>query len=349
MTSDDLDPLTPVEARDWYLEDRIDDARWATRRKHASGIGFFVDWTDEAGIDNMNHLGGRDLYRFKTWRKNNSDLTAVSLNGTLAVVRRFLVFCEQIDAVRDDLPDDVPFPNVPHDEEISGVVPTDEEVERIRAYYQQFEYASRRHAVFELIAEVGLRVGAVRAIDLNDFDDEMQIQLYHRPENPDVKGTPLKNGTDGERYVNLPERLVEVLNDYVAHNRCEVTDRFGRQPLFTSPQGRVSTATIRRDFYKMTRPCTYAAACPHDRTVADCEATQNTNASGCPSSFSMHPLRRWSIMRQLDAGVEMHTLSDRVDVSVPVLEKHYDQRTKAQKSRQRREHLSEHLPGYADQ
>jgi hypothetical protein len=37
-------------------------------------------------------------------------------------------------------------------------------------------------------------------------------------------------------------------------------------------------------------------------------------------------------MIQLDAGVPKKLLSDRVDVSVPILDKHYDQRSKERKS-----------------
>ena len=42
------------------------------------------------------------------------------------------------------------------------------------------------------------------------------------------------------------------------------------------------------------------------------------NAADCPGRFSTHPLRKWPIMNQLDAGVPKELLSDRVDVSVPV-------------------------------
>lgn len=75
------------------------------------------------------------------------------------------------------------------------------------------EYASRRHTQFELIAEVGLRLGALRAIDLEDDcpEDEV-VHLRHRPEGQDVYGTPFENGSDGERIVNLslvPTALLE--------------------------------------------------------------------------------------------------------------------------------------------
>jgi hypothetical protein len=52
-------------------------------------------------------------------------------------------------------------------------------------------------------------------------------------------------------------------------------------------------------------------------------------------------------MAQLDAGVSKELLSDRVDVSMPVLDKHYDQRSKARKSRRRREALEANLSQYA--
>lgn len=347
MTQTDLEPLAPLDALDWYLQHQRDSLRTATRRKHQSALGTFVEWTNEVGIDDMNDIGGRQLMEFKTWRKTESDLTVVSLNGNLAILQRFLRFCENVDAVPEGVADRVPLPSVPPEEEVNDWVPTDEAVEGIRSYFRQFEYASRRHVVFELIAEVGVRLGGVLAIDLSDFDpDEMTIHLRHRPEGTEVYGTPLKNGRDGERIINISEKLREFLVDYVEHNRVDVVDEYGREPLVTTASGRPSTATIRRDFYKMTRPCVYSSDCPHDREMSDCEATKNANAADCPDRFSTHPLRKWAIMNQLDQGMPKELLSDRVDVSVPVLDKHYDQRTEERKSRRRREVLEASLDEY---
>jgi integrase len=257
-------------------------------------------------------------------------------------------FCETIEAVDEDVAEKVPLPNVPPDEEVRTDVPENEAVEAIRTYYRRFEYASRRHAEFELVAEVGIRLGAVRAVDLADFvADEAVIYLRHRPESTEVYGTPLKNGTDGERIINISPGLVDCLDAYVGHNRHDVTDKFGREPLFTTSAGRVSTTTVRRDFYKLSRPCEYDPDCPHGRIVAECEATPNADAASCPSSFSTHPLRKWAIMTQLDEGVLKELLSDRVDVSVPVLDKHYDQRSEERKSKRRREVLEVNMDQYA--
>jgi site-specific recombinase XerD len=348
MTQNDLEPLSPQDALDWYLEHRRDSLRTATLRKHTSALGTFVDWTDEVGIDDTNDISGRQLMRFKTWRKDESDLATISLNGNLAILRRFLRFCERIDAVAEGVADRVPLPNVPPNEEVSTEVPANDEVESIRSYFRQFEYASRRHIEFELIAEIGLRMGAIRAIDLGDFNFEgMVVHLRHRPEETENYGTPLKNGSDGERIVNVSTELCDFVSDYVEYNRHDLVADYGREALLTTSTGRVSTATIRRDFYKMTRPCTPATDCPHDREVATCDATKNRYASNCPSGFTTHPLRKWAIMSQLDAGIPKELLSDRVDVSVPVLDKHYDQRTEERKSRRRREELEKHLIEYS--
>lgn len=349
MSLSDLEPIEPAQAIDWYLDHRQQELQKATRRSHRSGLGIFQRWAESQGISNLNELSGRDLVAFKTWRKSESNINIISLNGNLATLRRFLRFCERIEAIEQGLADKVPLPNVPKDMEVKTEVPPEGLVDDIRYYLDHFDFASRAQSEFELIAEVGIRLGAVRAIDIGDFDKEDNvIHLRHRPEKIDAYGTPLKNGSDGERIVNISEKLGETLSAYIGNKRTDVRDKFGRKALFTTPNGRITTATIRRDFYKFSRPCEVGNGCPHDRDIQTCEATNSKNPSACPSSFSTHPLRKWSIMSQLDDGIPKEILSDRVDVSVPILEKHYDQRTQERKSRQRRSVLAEHLEQFSD-
>ena len=92
-STSNLEPISPSDAVEWYLDHRRDDVRTATLRKQDSALGIFVDWTEEVGIDDTNDVGGRQLMRFKTWRKNETNVNTVSLNGNLAILRRFLVFC----------------------------------------------------------------------------------------------------------------------------------------------------------------------------------------------------------------------------------------------------------------
>lgn len=63
-------------------------------------------------------------------------------------------------------------------------------------------------------------MGAVRAIDLPDIDiDQLVIHLRHCPETKDAPGTPLKNGIDGERIINISVSLRDLLADYIDRNR----------------------------------------------------------------------------------------------------------------------------------
>jgi integrase len=352
MRENRLEPITPADAEEMYIDERREDASYATRCTIKDGVGLFVEWTDEASIDNMNDVGGRQLRKFRKWCKKTSDNNTVSLNGIMGVLRRFLVFCVEIEAVYSDVPDKTPMPNVPDDEAVSDEKPTDEKVDAILEFLETHEPYSRRHVEFRLMQELGDRVGTVRAPDVKDVDVENQvIRLRHRPEPqlPDVRGTPLKNKKDGERHQNISKGLADLIEGYLeSPQRPDVTDKFGRKPLLTTKYGRPSIATIRRDIYKLTRPCTYAGECPHDRDPDECEATISRHASECPSSQSPHPIRRWSIEHQIESGVSKELLSDRVDVSVSVLNEHYDRRSEERKRQHRLEVLEKVFGDYGD-
>lgn len=352
MRKHNLEPITPEEAKTLYLEERREDASYDTRDTIQRGLAPFIDWCELEEIENLNDLGGRQLLAYKKWCKENTENGTVSLNGILGVLRRFLVFCVQIAAVEPDVPDKVPIPKVPDDEDVCYEKPPDEQVEQIVKFLETYEPASRRHVEYAILREIGNRVGAVRAIDIEDIDlDERVIKFRHRPEKdlPEEKGTPLKNGTDGQREVNISKELAELIRQYLKNpERHDVADKFGRQPLLTTRYGRPSVETIRRDLYKLTRPCVYTDSCPHDREIDSCEAAKSNHASKCPSSHSPHPLRRWSIEHQIDRGVPKDELTDRVDVSVPVLNKHYDLRSEERKRKQRLKTFEKLFEGYGD-
>jgi hypothetical protein len=356
MHRDRLEPITPQEAEEMYLDERKEDARYATMRTIKDGVGLFIEWTNESGIDNMNNIQGRELRRFKNWCQDTSDNNTVSLNGIMSVLRRFLVFCVETEAVYSDVPNKTPVPNVPDDEGVSYDKPSDEEVNAALDFLETHEPCSRRHVEFRLIKELGNRVGAVRAIDKDDVidkDDEEgpAIRLRHRPEKgfEDERGTPLKNGKDGQRHQNISQELSDLITRYVnSPQRPDVEDKFGREPLLTTENGRPEITTIRRDLYKLTRPCEYSDECPHDRDITSCTATTSRYASECPSSQSPHPLRRWSIEHQIESGVSKELLTDRVDVSVPVLNEHYDTRTAERKRKHRLEVLEKIFDDYGN-
>lgn len=339
----DLEPLSPSEGVELYLEDRRNELSDQTRYSHRSRLGKFVDWCREQGLENLNDLDGRDLMQFKHWRRDEGELQPVTLTSHLSTLRVFLRFCERINAVEEGLADRIELPDLGETEQVNDRRIEAERAQEVLTYLERFEYASREHALFALAWETGLRLGSLRALDVDDYDSNGRyVDVVHRPDTD----TPLKNGPEGERQVNLSDSLCHALDDYVDRNRPPVTDDFGREPLFATERGRMATSTIRRLCYQITRPCIYANDCPHGRDLQDCEARQHGNASKCPSSVSPHAVRRGSIMHHRNSGVDIRVVSDRVNATDDVIEKHYDRRTEEQKRDQRRRHLAEKIDGF---
>lgn len=144
----------------------------------------------------------------------------------------------------------------------------------------------------------------------------------------------------GERDIALSGALVEILRDYIDEHRFDLTDEYGRRPLFSTGYGRVTTNTFRFRIYQVTRPCDYGEGCTYDRNPGECEATERRSAaSKCPDSVSPHAIRRGAITHFLSDDVPKTVVSDRMNVSEKVLDEHYDARSNKQKMEQRRGHL----------
>lgn len=195
-----------------------------------------------------------------------------------------------------------------------------EEADMILNYLDQFEYATMRHALFALLWDTGIRLGAARALDVDDFyPEDNYIELRHRPE----QDTPLKNQGHAEREVNLHTWVCDIIDDYIKMNHTGATDDYGRTPLFASRYGRTVRSNLRKHITRITRPCHYAGECPHGRDQQECEAKQDYNkASHCPSSVSPHPIRRGAITHWLNEGHRKELISERMDVSVDTLDEH---------------------------
>jgi hypothetical protein len=134
-----------------------------------------------------------------------------------------------------------------------------------------------------------------------------------------------------------------IVTDYIEARRTPSTDEHGREPLFTTREGnRVSRQIIYKNIVGYTRPCIFTNNCPHNRKIESCEAyQQKRQAPSCPSSTSLHPIRRGSITYHLNQGWPKEEVSERCDVSVDVLEKHYDNRTEEEKRERRREFIED--------
>lgn len=332
--TDQLDPITPEGAVDMYLRERKAEVASSTVQAHEYRLSHFVRWCDLEGIDNMNDLSGRGLHEYKLWRRDDGDLNQVSLKTQMDTFRVFIRWCESIDAVRNNLHEKVLSPTLDMGENQRDVLLSADEAQDVIDYLRQFEYASLNHVVLALLWHTGLRAGGARALDVEDFNlDAKRLNVRHRSK------TPLKNKEQGERMIAISPDMCVLLDDWLEYNRPDVTDEQGRNPLLATSYGRIATTTIRRIVYRWTQPCRYGKECPHDRELDSCDARGNAYESNCPSSMSSHAIRRGAITHFLTEDVPEKVVSDRMNVSREVLDKHYDRRSEEVKVEQRRKHL----------
>jgi len=333
--SGDLDPLAPEDAVKLYLDHREGELSADTHQSHRYRLESFAEWCEKNDIHNLNDLTGRKLHTYRVDRREEDDLKPVTLRGQLSTIRVFLRFCASIDAVSESIPEKMLIPTVSDGEAVSKTTLEPNRAERILEHLRKFEYASRNHAIMRLLWMTGMRVGSARSIDVDDYDpDAPGIQLVHRPE----ADTPLKNQERGQRWVALRDETATLLSDYIETRRIDTVDEHGREPLFTTNQGRISGSAIRATIYTLTRPCQYVE-CPHDRDPAECEAMERIHASKCPSSRSPHDVRSGAITSHLLDDVPVEIVSDRMNVSQQILDQHYDRRTEREKMEKRREYL----------
>lgn len=334
---DELEPINPDKALDFYLNHRSREVSDSTLRSHESRLSIFVGWCEGNDIDNLNELTGRRLHENRLWRRNyNGGLKPVSEKTQMDTLRVFIRFLETIDGVQQDLSEKVQSPDLSSNENVREVMLSRARAEPVLDYLIKYEYASRAHVVLALEWYTMMRRGAVRALDVTDYQSHDQsIKVHHRPET----NTPLKNGKDGERMVALQPELCDLLDDWIEHQRPDVTDEYGRDPLVATESGRMHPTTATTIVYNWTRPCIIGDDCPLNRDPAECDAARYSFAHECPESVSSHAVRRGSITHHLESDVPVEVVSARANVGPETLDKHYDQRSEQTKMEQRRKYL----------
>lgn len=339
--SDDLQPLSPREAVNLYLEGRRDETAGETMTSHESRLRPFIEWCEIEEFENINTLTGRDLYHYRVWRREGNysegrvdELAPKTLETALSTLRRFLRFCADVEAVHEDLYLKVPLPDLSDDQEVSDSKIVPERVPPILDYLEQYKYASRHHVIVLLMWHCGARISGIRALDLRDLEldsDTPMVDFVNRPSSE----TRLKNGDKSERVNRISDRVARILQAYIDGPRVNNTDDEGRAPLISTEYGRISASCVRTTLYKVTRPCWIGEECPHDKDPETCEWTEYDEASKCPSSRSPHDVRKARVTKYRNDGVHRGIVSDRLDASEKILDKHYD-RASARKKAERR-------------
>ena len=332
----ELEPITPAEAKEMYLAQRRDEVAESTLQAHHYRLKQFIQWCESTGLTNLNNLSARGIHKYRLHRKETDNLTKVTIRTQLSTIRVFLQFLESIDGVEQGLHEKMLIPTIGSGEGTRDRMLDSDSAEAMLKYLDQYEYASKTHALLTVLWATGCRMGGAHSLDVDDFDPDAQsLAFRHRPE----QGTRLKNKQSGERLCALSADAANVLEDYIAVNRKKVADDDGRRPLFTTRSGRMHKSNIRGVVYAATRPCAYGQDCPHDREPESCEATSYKNARKCPSSISPHDIRRGALTHLLKEDVPKDVVSDRANVGRDVLDKHYNQMTEEEKMEQRREYL----------
>lgn len=333
--STELEPIPPREAYDWYLDDRAPELSESTMYAHTSRLGHFVRWCEaEAEIDNLNALTGRSLQRFKTWRRDEGDLNLVSVRTQLSTLRVFIRWCEGINAVTPGLHEFVQPPKLTGKDGVDDRMIPFEQANAILTHLAKYEYASFNHALFEVLWVSGMRMGGAHSLDVSDYaPGDGKLKLRHRPDT----GTTLKNGEEGDRNVSLRAKTCQMLDDYLAHRRVQVQDEYGREPLFSTAHGRASKSHLRVCIYSVSQPCRYGEPCPVGKEPETCEHREKDRVSSCPENTHPHGIRKGAITWALNNQAPIDAVSDRMNVSMDVLKRHYDHATEDERMNRRRE------------
>ncbi len=329
--------LTPREAIRRWLNRRRSELTEQTASSYHYRMKRWVQWCENQNIERVSELSGWIFEQFEAAR-SGEDIAPWTLHNEMETLQKHVEYLERIEAVEEGLTEKIHVPRVPEDEKSRDTkLSTHDALGNIRFYRNHEQlYGSREHALLEIMWHTGARLGALRSLDLRDYDrGEQYVRFVHRPDT----GTPLKNKRKGQRVVSLRESVCKVISTYIQQNRWDKHDEHGRQPLFTSMQGRPSKNSIRTWTYRVTQPCIYGP-CPHGHDPASCKFRSHTHASKCPSSRSPHHVRTGSITWHRDRGVPSEVTAERVNASQDVIERYYDKATQKERmERRRRPHL----------
>ena len=164
--------------------------------------------------------------------------------------------------------------------------------------------------VLSLIWETAMRRSFVRSLDLSDWDSDQQV-LHIR--NRTDQGTRLKNGSKGGRDVAITDETAELIDAWIEGPRPDKTDEYGREPLTTTSNGRISGGCVQTDVYDVLRPMRIRDECSCGSD--GCDANGKTDAYKCAGTEGSHTIRASSITYHLNQGWSIEHVSDRADCS----------------------------------
>jgi len=159
-----LEPIDPETALELYIADRENELTEATIYSHRSRLGHFVRWCDEQGIGNLNDLTGRQLHRYRLWRRDEGDLSLASEKTQMDTLRVFVRWLEQVDGAEQDLSTKVRSPSLTPEQNTRDVMLDSEQATSVLAHLEKYEYATLGHVTIAILWHTMMRVGAAHAL-----------------------------------------------------------------------------------------------------------------------------------------------------------------------------------------
>jgi integrase len=319
-----------------YVSDRSRELREKTQAIQQEHIEPFVEFLDTRDVGHWGELGKHHLLEFKAHQREEAELAETTLASRLIVVRTFLKWTQAYYDVPESVIDaaDTAIPDLDPEDWVRETFIGTERVEEVLDQFNSTPaWGTRPHITFLLIWHVGMRRGTLRALDVEDINFENQtLSIRHR--NP---STPLKNGSHGERDVNISAHVAEVLQSYIETERDAVTveeevegnGMVQRRPLLTTTYGRSDGTTLYRDVTSLT-------------SCGSCGYTRR-DAYKCSEAVGPHDLRRSSLTHHVRNDIDRSLISDRANVGEETLERHYDQSTHKEKAALRRDPILDKL------
>lgn len=240
---------------DEYLRELAKCAPSTTYESHKQSIRSFCSWYDSKDISQQDLQKSVILY-LETEVRNSHCTSTVSgrvctLANLLAYSRKTDPELEKIRLLRElQLRSQVVVSQLMSklisqaQTSCSPAGSTEAEIEAIISHLRQSHYGTRIHAFVETVLSTKGRPGTVRAVDISDVD------LEKRTAEIEISNTHVVGSLDlvQSRVVSLDESSVSALREYIKNNMYSKSS----DPLFATPQGRVSQSTLRRSLSQVS-------------------------------------------------------------------------------------------------
>lgn len=146
--SEDLDPITPSAALDYYLDDRRGELAGATLRDHEYRIGTFVDrLEDRKNVRNMNEVDVRMVHEWRVWKREDNGehdpCNMMTMQGQVSTVKQFLYRVADIRGVPQTLPDRIRVPSPSKDQQSNDTITRSHRVQSISRAFRPSTQCSR--------------------------------------------------------------------------------------------------------------------------------------------------------------------------------------------------------------